>query len=67
VFTLLPLLTGENRDHHGEILAQAAALAEQGKLKPHLNEQRFAGGALEAAFARVEAGSIGKVVIDIGR
>jgi NADPH:quinone reductase len=67
VFTLLPLLTGENRAHHGEILAPAASLAEQGKLKPLLTDQRFAGGALEAAYAGVEAGSIGKVAIDIGR
>jgi NADPH:quinone reductase-like Zn-dependent oxidoreductase len=28
VFTLLPLLTGRGRAHHGEILAQAATLAE---------------------------------------
>src|SRR5579862_8535994 len=41
VFTLLPLLTGEGRAHHGEILAQAAALADAGKLKPLLNEHSF--------------------------
>src|SRR6202044_4025871 len=41
VFTLLPLLSGEGRAHHGEILAQAAALAESGKLRPLLNERRF--------------------------
>jgi hypothetical protein len=64
VFTLLPLLTGENRTHHGEILNQAATLAEQGKLMPLLSKQRFNVGGLEA---RVQAGSLGKVVIDIGR
>jgi hypothetical protein len=41
VFTLLPLITGENRAHHGKILAQAAALAEAGKLRPLINERRF--------------------------
>jgi NADPH:quinone reductase len=66
VFTLLPLLTGENRPHHGEILAQASALAEQGKLKPLLSERGFSVGDLEAAYARVGAGSLGKVVIDMG-
>jgi NADPH:quinone reductase len=65
VFTLLPLLTGENRTHHGEILAQATSLAEQGKLAPLLSEQRFTVGDLEAAYARVETASLGKVVIDI--
>ena len=32
VFTLLPLLTGEGRAHHGEILAEATRLAEAGQL-----------------------------------
>ena len=36
VFTLLPLLTGEGRAHHGRILAEAAALVHAGKLKPLL-------------------------------
>jgi NADPH:quinone reductase len=67
VFTLLPLLTGENRLHHGEILAQAASLVEQDKLAPLLSDQRFTVGDLEASYARVEAGSLGKVVIDIER
>jgi NADPH2:quinone reductase len=34
VFTLLPLITGEGRAHHGEILTEAAGLAEAGKLRP---------------------------------
>ncbi len=67
VFTLLPLITGENRAHHGKILAQAASLAEEGKLAPLLSEQRFAVANLEAAYARVEAGSFGKVVIEFER
>jgi NADPH2:quinone reductase len=67
VFTLLPLLTGHNRAHHGEILARGASLAEQGRLLPLMSEQRFTVGDLEAAYARVEAGSLGKVVVDIGR
>ena len=32
VFTLLPLLTGEGREHHGEIMREAPKLAEAGKL-----------------------------------
>jgi hypothetical protein len=41
VFTLLPLITGEGRAHHGEILAHIATLVEAGKLEPLLNDQFF--------------------------
>jgi NADPH2:quinone reductase len=66
VFTLHPLLTGEGRAHHGEILSQAAKLAEAGKLKPLLNEQHFSTSDIAAAHAMVESGSSGKVVVEIG-
>jgi NADPH:quinone reductase-like Zn-dependent oxidoreductase len=65
VFTLLPLITGENRAHHGKILAQAASLAEGGKLKPLLSERRFLTADIDAAHALVESGSLGKVVVEI--
>jgi NADPH2:quinone reductase len=64
VFTLLPLITGEDRPHHGHILTQAAALAEAGKLRPLLSNQHFSGSELGAAYALVEAGATGKVVIE---
>ena len=41
VFTLLPLLTGEGRAHHGDILAEATRLAENGQLLPSLNPRHF--------------------------
>jgi NADPH:quinone reductase-like Zn-dependent oxidoreductase len=65
VFTLLPLITGENRAHHGRILAHAAALAEAGKLKPLLSEQRFSAAEISAPHARVESGGPGKVVVEL--
>ncbi len=65
VFTLLPLLTGENRAHHGTILARAAAFAEAGKLRPLLSDERFSVSGIDAAFARVTAGQPGKVVVEI--
>jgi len=65
VFTLLPLLTGEGRAHHGHILSEAGKLAEAGKLKPLLNETRFSASDIEAAHALVEAGAMGKVVIEL--
>ena len=63
VFTLLPLITGEGRSHHGQILTQAAVLAETGKLRPLLNDRQFSSNDLRAAYALVEAGATGKVVI----
>jgi NADPH2:quinone reductase len=67
MFTLLPLLTGENRAHHGAILAQAAVFAEAGRLRPLLSTERFPVSGIEAAFSRVSAGSPGKVVAGIER
>ena len=65
VFTLLPLLTGEGREHHGQILTQAAELAQAGKLRPLLSERRFSTAEIAEAHAVVEAGSTGKVVVEI--
>jgi NADPH:quinone reductase len=65
VFTLLPLITGEGRAHHGEILKRAAALAEAGKLKPLLNQQRFSITDIAAAYALVASGALGKVVVEL--
>jgi len=41
VLTLIPLLTGKGREHHGEILLAASQLAESGEVKPLLSEGRF--------------------------
>ena len=65
VFTLLPLITGEGRAHHGEILARAAAIVEAGKLKPLVHRERFSPSRLDEAFTLVESGSLGKVVIEM--
>lgn len=65
VFTLMPLLTGMGRAHHGEILYQTAALAVQGKLRPLLNERTFTTSDIEAAHEAVTKGSLGKVVVRI--
>jgi NADPH2:quinone reductase len=65
VFTLHPLLTGEGRARHGQILAQAAKFTEAGKLRPLLSEQRFSTAEIAAAHMLVESGSLGKVVVEI--
>jgi NADPH:quinone reductase len=63
VFSLLPLLTGEGRRHHGEILAKATALIEAGKLRPLLNQRTFSADEIAQAHSLVETGALGKVVI----
>ncbi len=64
VFTLLPLITGEGRAHHGEILEAAAKLVDEGQLKPLLSRERFDASGIGEAYALVAAGSLGKVVVE---
>lgn len=65
VFTLLPLLTAMDRDHHGEILKQISTLASNGKIKPLLAEKHFGSDQIAEAFDLVANGSRGKVVVEI--
>lgn len=66
VFTLLPLLTGVGRAHHGEILRQASRLAEEGKLKVLVDPRNFTLDSIDEAHGLIKNGSnAGKVVIDI--
>ncbi|MFD8307872.1 zinc-dependent alcohol dehydrogenase family protein [Streptomyces sp. NPDC059690] len=66
VFTLLPLLTGRGREHHGEIMREAAALADAGALTPLLDPRHFTLADVAAAHAAVESGAAqGKIVIDV--
>ena len=64
VFTLMPLLTGVGQAHHGRILREAAALVDEGKLRPLLNKQRSSQVDIDAAYSLVESGALGKVVVD---
>ncbi|MDQ0320858.1 NADPH2:quinone reductase [Pararhizobium capsulatum DSM 1112] len=66
VFTLLPMLTGEGRLHHGEILREAKRLVEAGKITPLLDPRRFSFETVSAAYAEVENRTAsGKIVIDV--
>lgn len=62
VFTLLPLITGEGREHHGEILADVAALFDSGALRTVLHPATFTlaevADAHEAATRRTAPGKI---------
>jgi NADPH:quinone reductase len=66
VFTLLPLLTGRGRAHHGDILRAATKLAEAGKLTPLLSRERFTLETALQAHMVVESGkTVGKVVVEL--
>lgn len=66
VFTLLPLLTGEGRAHHGAILREATRLAEAGQLMPKLDPRIFGLSTAAEAHDLIETrGSEGKLVIDV--
>ncbi len=66
VFTLLPMLTGEGREHHGEILREATKLAEAGKIIPRLDRRRFTLETVGDAYRAITAGPVaGKIVVDV--
>jgi NADPH:quinone reductase-like Zn-dependent oxidoreductase len=66
VFTLHPLLTGEGRAHHGEILTAATRIIEAGGLVPRLDPRRFPLESVEAAYEAIRTRSAaGKLVVDI--
>lgn len=65
VFTLLPLITGEGRAHHGEIMTEATRLAETGQLVPLLDPRHFALETIADAYELIrQRGAKGKLVVD---
>ncbi|WP_448654204.1 zinc-dependent alcohol dehydrogenase family protein [Pseudomonas fluorescens] len=65
VFTLLPLLTGKGREHHGQILAEATWLIDAGKLKPIMDPHHFDLQTANAAYDLLASGAQGRLAIDI--
>lgn len=66
VFTLIPLLTGEGREHHGDIMREATRLAEAGKLMPRLYARRFSLDDIADAHDLIENRlADGRLVVDI--
>lgn len=66
VFTLLPLLTGEGKVRHGEIMREATLLADAQSLIARIEPRHFSLEAVDDAHALVEhRGAKGKVIIDI--
>jgi NADPH2:quinone reductase len=67
VFTLLPLLTGEGRAHHGDLMREATRLVEAAQIRPRLDGEHFDFSSIEAAYRRIGQGdATGKVVVDVG-
>ncbi|WP_346731311.1 zinc-dependent alcohol dehydrogenase family protein [Bradyrhizobium sp. 1] len=66
VFTLLPLLSGEGRAHHGEIMSEATRLVEAGKLVPLVDARRFTLESVGEAYALIrDHAAKGKLVVDV--
>lgn len=66
IFTLLPLLSGRFREHHGQILREAARLADAGQLRLRVDAQKFDLDTAEQAYQYLESGAAsGKIVVDV--
>lgn len=66
VFMLIPMLHNTMREQHGDILTKLAAIVDEGKLTPVLDEQVFSLTEAGKAHDRLSSGqAMGKVVISI--
>lgn len=66
VFMLIQMIHNLNRQHHGEILTQVAALVDAGKLRPLIDAQRFSLAEIALAHSYLESGrATGKVVVAV--
>lgn len=64
VFMLIPMLSGSDRAHHGEILSKLAQLVDAGAIRPLVDTQYFDMTDVGAAHHHAESGqAIGKVVL----
>jgi NADPH:quinone reductase-like Zn-dependent oxidoreductase len=66
VFTLLPMLTGKRRAHHGEILRRATEMIEAGKIVPRLDPRHFTLDTVLDAYASLRnRTAAGRLVVDL--
>ena len=66
VFTLLPLLSGKGRAHHGDIMREASALVAAGKLKVRLDPTVYTLENVNATHAALTDGTArGKLVVEV--
>jgi alcohol dehydrogenase len=63
---LLPMLSGQGRAKHGEILAKLAEIVDAGAMKPLLDDTTFDLDRVGDAYDRLTSGkAIGKVVVEV--
>jgi len=66
VFTLYPLLSGHGREHHGEILREAAGLISSGLVRPRVSPAVYGLETVMDAYREVAEGAkAGKVVVEV--
>lgn len=66
VLMLIPQMTGEDRERHGQLLSAVTALVEAGRLRPLVDEHRFTLDTIGDALDFFDSGkAIGKVVVDV--
>ena len=66
VFTLLPMLTGLGREHHGEILRHATRMVEEGKVVPRVDPRTFTLHDVDDAYQAIRMRTAeGKLVVDV--
>ncbi|QWT21352.1 zinc-dependent alcohol dehydrogenase family protein [Bacillus sp. NP157] len=66
VFTLLPLLTGIGKEHHGEILREAAGMVDAGQLVARVDPATFGLSSVNEAHERLQSsGNAGKIVVEV--
>lgn len=66
IFMLLPMLSGQGRAKHGEILAKLAEIVDAGAMKPLLDDTTFDLDRVGDAYDRLTSGkAIGKVVVEV--
>ncbi len=64
VFMLLPMLTGQGRARHGEILIEVARLVDEGKVRPLIDPKSFTFNQVAKAHRHAESGDqVGKVIL----
>jgi NADPH:quinone reductase-like Zn-dependent oxidoreductase len=66
VFTLLPMLTGTGREHHGEILQAARELVDTGQLRALIDPRHHTLETVNEAHHLIQAGdAAGKLIVDV--
>jgi NADPH:quinone reductase len=66
VLMLIPLITGQGRDHYGKILFETKKLVEQGRIKPLVHPEIFNWKDISKAHALIESGGQkGKIVVEL--